>query len=139
MNIKDFHVGDKVIAVTKERDYKTGGIKDKIHEETIVSVGRKYVHATNYQSQEFTVKYSAEDYFPDGLVEVVNIVSPDTYLFKIMEDYNDYIKRKELIRYVSDNLNKWGGKLNNLTLEQLETIKEIIEGNKEENVNECRK
>jgi len=131
INIKDFKVGDKVIAVTKERDYKNGGIKDEIHEEIIVSVGRKYVHATNYQNQEFTVKYSAEDYFPDGLVEVVNIGSPDTYLFRTMKDYNDCIKRKELIRYVSDSLNRWG-KLNKLTLEQLEAIKEIIEGNKKD-------
>ena len=130
MNIKDFKVGDKVIAVTKERNYKTGEIKDKIHEETIVSVGRKYVHATNYQSQEFTVKYSAEDYFPDGLVEVINIGSPDTYLFRTMKDYNDCIKRKELIKYVSDKFDRWS-KLNKLTLEQLEAIKEIIEKNKE--------
>lgn len=130
INIKDFKVGDKVIAVTKERDYKNGGIKDEIHEEIIVSVGRKYVHVTNYQSQEFTVKYSAEDYFPDGLVEVTNIGSPDTYLFRSMKNYNDYIKRKELIKYVSDSLDRWS-KLNKLTLEQLEAIKKIIEGNKE--------
>ena len=132
MNIKDFHAGDEVITVTNERDYVNGGRKDTIRTEKVVSVGRKYVQVTRFQNENFIDKFLAEDYFPCGLVKVVNVGSPDTYLFRTIEDYNCYIKRKELIRYVFDNLNKWGGKLNKLTLEQLEAIKEIIDDNKEE-------
>lgn len=128
MNIKDFKVGDKVIIVTNERDYVNGGRKDTIRTEKVVSVGRKYIQVTRFQNENFIDKFSAKDYFPDGLVEVVNIGSPDTYLFRTMKDYNDCIKRKELIRYVSDKFDRWS---NNLTLEQLEAIKEIIECDKE--------
>lgn len=96
MNIKDFKVGDEVIPIITERD---------------------------------TDRFSAEDYFPNGfpygLVEVVNVGSPES-LFKSIEDYNNYIEWKKLLRYITLY------KFNRLSLEQLRAIKEIIEDNKEE-------
>lgn len=126
MNIKDFHAGDEIITVTNERDYVNGGRKDTIRTEKVVSVGRKYVQVTRFQNENFIDKFLAEDYFPCGLVEVVNVGSPDTYLFKSMEDYQDYKKSLQLIDFIYDKLYYRSG-LRNLTLKQLETIKEIID------------
>lgn len=91
MNIKDFHVGDEVITVINEGDYVNGRRKDTIRKEKVISVGPKYVQVTRFEDERFIDKFSAEDYFPYGLVEVVNIGSP-AYLFKSIEDYNNYIE-----------------------------------------------
>lgn len=127
MDIKDFHVGDEVIIVSNERDYVNGGRKDKIRKEKVMSVGRKYVQVTQFGNEHFTDKFSAEDYFLYGLVEVVNIGSPE-HLFKSIEDYNNYIEYQELLRYMTREASY---KFDKLSLEQLRTIKEIIDGNKE--------
>lgn len=127
MDIKDFHVGDEVIIVSNERDYVNGGRKDKIRKEKVMSVGRKYVQVTQFGNEHFTDKFSAEDYFPYGLVEVVNIGSRE-HLFKSIEDYNNYIEYQELLRYMTREASY---KFDKLSLKQLRTIKEIIDGNKE--------
>ncbi len=73
-----------------------------------------------------TDKFSTENYFPYGLVEIVNIGGSPAYLFKSIEDYNNYVEWKKLLRYITLY------KFNRLSLEQLRAIKEIIEDNKEE-------
>ena len=123
MNIKDFHVGDEVITVTNERDYVNGGRKDTIRIEKVISVGRKYVQVTRFQNENFIDKFFAENYFPHGLVEVVNVGSP-AYLFKSMEDYNNYLEYQELLRYITREASY---KFKKLSLEQLRAIKRIIE------------
>jgi len=128
INIKDFHVGDEVITVINERDYVNGGRKDIIREEKVMSIGRKYVQVTRFENEIFTDKFSAEDYFPFGLVDASSI-GEKSYLFKSMEDYQDYKKSLQLIGFIYDKL-YYRNELRNLTLEQLEAIKEIIEGNK---------
>lgn len=130
MNIKDFHVDDEVITVINERDYVNGGRKDTIRKEKVMSVGRKYVQVTRFEDERFTDKFSAEDYFPYGLVDASRI-DKKIYLFKSMEDYQDYKKSLQLIDFIDDKLYYRSG-LRNLTLKQLEAIKEIIDGNKEE-------
>ncbi len=130
MNIKDFHVDDEVITVINERDYVNGGRKDTIRKEKVMSVGRKYVQVTRFEDERFTNKFSAEDYFPYGLVDA-NGIGEKLYLFKSMEDYQDYKKSLQLIDFIYDKLHYRSG-LRNLTLEQLEAIKEIIEGNKKD-------
>jgi hypothetical protein len=130
MNIKDFHVGDEVITVINERDYVNGGRKDTIRKEKIMSVGRKYVQVTRFENKAFIDKFSAENNFPYGLVDA-SIIGEKCYLFKSMEDYQDYKKSLQLIDFIYDKLYYRSG-LCNLTLEQLEAIKEIIDGNKEE-------
>lgn len=129
INIKDFHVGDEVITVINERDYVNGGRKDTIRKEKVMSVGRKYVQVTRFQNENFIDKFSAEDYFPYGLVDASSI-GEKSYLFKSMEDYQDYKKSLQLIDFIYDKLYYRSG-LRNLTLEQLEAIKEIMDGNKE--------
>lgn len=123
MNIKDFKVGDEVITVIDERDYVNGGRKDIIRKEKVMSVGRKYVQVTRFGDERFIAKFSAKDYFPYGLVKVVNIGS-HAYLFKSIEDYNNYIEYQELIRYMTREASY---KFDKLSLEQLRTIKKIIE------------
>lgn len=129
MNIKDFKVGDEVITVINERDYMNGGRKDTIRKEKVMSVGRKYVQVTRFGDEHFIDKFSAEDYFPYGLVNAEGI-GEKIYLFKSMEDYQDYKKSLQLIDFIYDKLYYRSG-LSNLTLKQLEAIKEIIDGNKE--------
>lgn len=129
MNIKDFKVGDEVITVINERDYVNGGRKDTIRKEKVMSVRRKYVQVTRFEDERFIDKFSAEDYFPCGLVDVSRI-GEKKYLFKSIEDYQDYKKSLQLIEFIDDKLHYRSG-LRNLTLEQLEAIKEIIDDNKE--------
>lgn len=130
MNIKDFHIGDEVITVVNERDYVNGGRKDIIRKEKVMLVGRKYVQVTRFENERFTNKFSAEDYFPYGLVDASDI-GKKSYLFKSMKDYQDYKKSLQLIDFIYDKLYCRSG-LRNLTLKQLEAIKEIIDNNKEE-------
>lgn len=129
INIKDFKVGDEVITVINERDYVNGGRKDTIRKEKVMSVGRKYVQVTRFEDERFTDKFLAKDYFLYGLVEA-NGIGEKLYLFKSMEDYQDYKKSLQLIDFIYDKLH-CSNELRNFTLKQLEAIKEIIDGNKE--------
>lgn len=129
MNIKDFKVDDDVITVINERDCVNGGRKDTIRKEKVMSVGRKYVHVTRFEDERFIDKFSAEDYFPYGLVDASSI-GETYYLFKSIEDYQNYKKCLQLIDFIYDKLYNRSG-LRNLTLEQLEAIKEIIESQEE--------
>lgn len=130
INIKDFKVGDEVITVINERDYVNGGRKDTIRKEKVMSVGRKYVQVTRFADERFTDKFLAKDYFPYGLVEA-NGIGEKLYLFKSMEDYQDYKKSLQLIDFIYDKLH-YSNELRNLTLKQLEAIKEIIEDDMED-------
>lgn len=130
INIKDFKVGDEVITVINERDYVNGGRKDTIRKEKVMSVGRKYVQVTRFEDERFTNKFLAKDYFSYGLVEA-NGIGEKLYLFKSMEDYQDYKKSLQLIDFIYDKLH-YSNELRNFTLEQLEAIKEIIDDNKED-------
>lgn len=124
MNIKDFKVGDNIIVVITERDYTNGGTKDRIDNEKVISVGRKYVHVTRYGNEEFTSKFESRENLPDGLVEVVNVGTP-ARLFKSIEDYKRHVERKTLAEQLYDKLcNR--GELYRLSYEQLITILTII-------------
>lgn len=85
-------------------------------------VGDEVINVINERDTDM---FSSKDYFPYGLIEVVNIGSPES-LFKSIEDYNNYIEWKKLLRYITLY------KFNRLSLEQLRAIKEIIKDNKEE-------
>lgn len=129
MDIKDFHVGDEVITVINERDYVNGGRKDTIRKEKVMSIGRKYVQVTRFGDEHFIDKFSTKYYFLWGLVGD-NGIGEKFYLFKSMEDYQNYKKSLQLIDFIDKKLH-YENKLRNLTLEQLEVIKGIIDDNKE--------
>lgn len=115
--------------MTKERDYVNSGRKDTIRKEKVMSTGRKYVWVTRFEDERFTDKFSVEDYFPYGLV-CADSIGEKCYLFKPMKDYQYYKKSLQLIDFIYDKLYYRSG-LCNLTLEQLEAIKEIIDDDKE--------
>jgi hypothetical protein len=109
LNIK---VGQKVYVKLRAYRYNE---EDRIKEETVVSIGRKYFTTSGFHS-----KFDLET----GLESLDTNYPARVYLS--MDEYNEEIERGKLISKIRSFFSYYGGTLSEHTIEELRQIEKLI-------------
>lgn len=121
VRLKDFNVGDKVYRVKEFKGVVREGkpIEPEIKEFEVVSVGKKYV-TINVSAYECKFMEHEKDYLRESIM-----LGEATLLFKTKEDAKAYLQKQELVKWLN-NLSFYDA--NQLSVEQLQKIKDIVDG-----------
>lgn len=122
MNIKDFTPGQTAYALQEQRGKTTHHI---ITQYTVISVGRKYVHAKpvkGYHEEQFFKMREVDEY----LSEKEDWGGSRLKLFPTEAEAQDYIEKTMLQDWLQRAVTY--GKIEGYSLEQLRAVREILEG-----------
>ena len=121
-------VGDEVVVVRQTRNFINGKREEIVYKEKVISIGRKYVTVTKYNSDSAVYRFSKEDYYKWGFV---GKDEDKVFMYESMEEYQREVLRKDVYDFVVKKMTDFSC-LRNLSLEQLEKIKAILEETGEE-------
>lgn len=113
MTVKEFDIGQRVFILNMHEGRNS---EPEIREESVISVGRKYVTVENGN------RYASEEWFHFGLVQSIDY-GERSFLCPSKTDAYNYIEFIKLQIWIS-SLTRY--KVKNYTLEQLRKVKEIL-------------